>query len=325
MKKKLIGIDIGGTTIKIAFLAWNGEIISKWEIPTDISNKGLRILNDIKESINQKIVDLSMSKTDFHAVGVGVPGPVQLNVGYLPIAVNLGGFGGFNVNDELSALLDLPVITDNDANVAALGEMWMGSGEGSDNVVFLTLGTGVGGGIITNGQIISGFSGAGGEIGHMPIIPALDPLHVTCNCGARGCLETVCSATGIIRIAEYYLGLNVDANSLLLAHNLSAKAIFDAAKQDDPVALKVVDHFAKYLAVALELLTVIVNPEVFVIGGGVSNAGKMLLDAVTKHYGENIFLAATKNVSIVIAKLGNDAGVIGAARHARGIYVNEAE
>ncbi|GBU10962.1 glucokinase [Erysipelotrichaceae bacterium] len=323
MKKRLIGIDVGGTTIKIAFLTWSGEIISKWEIPTNTVNKGENILTDISESIKQKIVDLSMNLADFHAAGVGVPGPVQLNVGYLPEAVNLGGFGGFNVNDTLSVLLGIPVITDNDANVAAIGEMWLGGGGGADNIAFYTLGTGVGGGLITNGQIISGFSGAGGEIGHMPIVTPDDPLYIKCNCKATGCLETVCSATGIVRIGMYYLENNNGHKTCLHRDDLTAKTIFDAAKKDDILALKIVDRFAQYLGKSLELLSVTINPEVFVIGGGVSNAGEILITAVEKYYGTNIFPATTKNVSIVSARLGNDAGVIGAAKHARGVSVYE--
>lgn len=320
MNKKLIGIDIGGTTVKIAFLAWNGDIITKWEIPTRTENKGEHILTDIATSIKAKIAELGLAITDFQGAGVGVPGPVQLNIGYLPIAVNLGGFGDLNINDALGALLGLPVITDNDANVAALGEMWLGSGDGSDNVVVYTLGTGVGGGIIVNGQIISGFSGAGGEVGHMPIVPEGDEFNFACNCGAHGCLETVCSATGVVRVANKLLAKNPDTTSALRQiESLTAKDVFDAAKNDDAIALEVVDIFGRTLAKGMELLSVTVNPSVYVIGGGVSRAGDILIEAVKKHFGSNIFNPAVKNVEIKFAKLGNDAGVIGAARHARGL------
>lgn len=323
VNKRLIGIDIGGTTIKIAFLSWEGEVLAKWEIPTNTANKGASILSDIATSIHEKIAGMGLTIADFKAAGVGVPGPVQLKVGYLPIAVNLGGFGDVNINEELGKLLGIPVITDNDANVAALGEMWLGSADGSDNVVFFTLGTGVGGGIITNGQIISGFSGAGGEIGHMPIVPLDSELCFACNCGAEGCLETVCSATGVVRIAEYYLEKNSEIPTSLTKGNITAKSIFDAAKENDILALQIVDTFGRYLAQSLELLSVVINPEVFVIGGGVSQAGTILIDAIQKYYGTNIFASAVKNVNIVLAKLGNDAGVIGAARHARGLFIYE--
>jgi ROK family protein (putative glucokinase) len=316
MEKKLIGIDIGGTTIKIAILEWEGKIIAKWELPTRTENKGENILTDIVESIETKLTELDLTKADIHAAGVGVPGPVQLNVGYLPIAVNLGGWGDLNINDALSKLLELPVITDNDANVAALGEMWQGSGDGATNVVFITLGTGVGGGIIVDGKIISGCNGAGGEIGHMPIVAETDEHYYQCNCSASGCVETVCSATGIVRIAQKYLAKNL-ATTTLDINTVTSKMVFDAAQENDVVALKVIDTFAKYLAKALNLLSVTVNPKVFVIGGGVSQAGDLLINNIQKYFGENIFPSAVVGVEIKMAVLGNDAGVIGAAKHAK--------
>lgn len=317
MHKKLIGIDIGGTTTKIAFVSWDGQVISQWEIPTRIEQKGRYILSDIATSIEDKLAVLSLSIADFHGAGVGIPGPVQLAVGYLPVAVNLGGFGDINVNDVLSDLLGLPVLTDNDGNVAALGEMWRGCAEGATNIVFFTLGTGVGGGIIVDDHIVSGFSGSGGEVGHMPIIPATDELYFDCNCGAKGCVETVCSATGIVRVAKHYLPRY--PQSVLQQELISVETIFAAAKKQDELALLVVDKLGYYLAKSFELLSVIVNPEMFVIGGGVSKAGAQLLPAITKHYGTNIFPTAIANVELRIATLENNAGVIGAARHARGI------
>ena len=319
MKKKLIGIDLGGTTVKLAILDWEGEILHKWEIPTRIENAGENILPDIAQSINEKLAEFGYEKDEFQGVGVGVPGPVQLQVGYLPIAVNLGGFGDRNINKELGALLELPVITDNDANVAALGEMWKGSGDGADNVVFYTLGTGVGGGIVVNGQIISGFAGAGGEIGHMAIVPETSEFCYHCNCGAQGCVETVCSATGIVRVAKHLLGKSEAPSTLRDIDNFSAKDVFDEARNGDSLALEVVDIFGKTLAKSLELLSVTVNPSIFVLGGGVSRAGEILLEAVKKHYGTNVFVSAHRGVEIRLAVLGNDAGVIGAARHARGL------
>lgn len=323
MKKNLIGIDLGGTTVKIAFLTWDGDIIEKWEIPTRTENNGEHILSDIVASIEEHVANRGISLDDFHAAGVGVPGPVQLNVGYLPVAVNLGGFGDININDTLGQMLNLPVITDNDANVAGVGEMWKGSGDGADNVVFITLGTGVGGGIVTEGHIISGFSGAAGEIGHMPIMDKESPYYYKCNCGASGCVETVCSATGIVRVAKQLLEQPGVSSSLLDATEVSAKKVLDAAKAGDAIALEVVDVFSATLARTMELLSVISNPEIFIIGGGVSKAGDFLIENIMKHYGTNIFPNAVRNVEVKEAKLGNDAGVYGAARHARGIAAHE--
>lgn len=323
MKKKIIGIDIGGTTIKIAFLSWDGTILVKWEIPTRKEEKGRYILEDIAKAIEEKMEHVALTKDDFHAVGVGVPGPVQLQVGYLPIAVNLGGFGDVNINDALGDLLGIPVITDNDANVAALGEMWLGSGEGEPNLVMFTLGTGVGGGIIVNSQIVSGFSGSGGEIGHIPIVEPDDDVYVKCNCGAYGCIETVSSANGVVRVAEYYLAHESTQKSILreeTGKSLTSESIYRAAQLGDTIALKTVHYAAKYLAKAMNILSVTVNPSCFIIGGGVSKSGDFLLHLIQEYYGKNIFSSAVENVDVVIASLGNDAGVIGAAYHARSIH-----
>lgn len=312
--QKIIGIDLGGTTAKVAILSHDGQIETKWEVPTTTEDNGAYILPNLQTSIEAKLAELQLTKADIRAIGMGVPAPVKPN-GEMSVAANLGGFGGFNVAESFSAMMELPVILDNDANIAALGEMWQGGAKGAQNVVMITLGTGVGGGVIADGGIIRGFSGAGGEIGHMPVVCEAD-YTFACGCGKKGCLETISSATGIVRVAKQMLTTHSAPTTLADVQPLTAKAVFDAAKNHDVLALQVVDYFAQTLAKAMGTLSAVTNPEVFVIGGGVSKAGDIIIDTVAKYYYESVFAAATNGVKIELATLGNDAGVIGAAYHA---------
>lgn len=311
-EKVLVGLDIGGTTVKIAFLHMDGEFICKWEIPTDKTNGGVNIVGDIAKAIEEKIASLKLSKAQFVGIGVGAPGPFDLETGLIYNAVNIGW-----KNYPLKALLvektGLPVVADNDANVAALGEMWKGAGNGAKDVVCVTLGTGVGGGVIANGKIIQGIKGAGGEIGHMTAIPY---GGAPCNCGKAGCLETIASATGIARIATERVVVG-EESSLQHVYKengaLTAKDVFDAAYQGDSLANGIVEHIAFHLGLALSHLANSLNPEKIVIGGGVSKAGDILIDAINKHFKEFCFPTVRESTSIAIATLGNDAGVIGGA------------
>ena len=312
--KKIIGIDLGGTTAKLAILTFEGQIETKWEVPTSTAENGEAILPNLQHSIMSKLTELNLTTADIHAIGMGVPAPVKPN-GEMSVAAHLGGFGGFNVAKTFGDMMNLPVILDNDANIAALGEMWQGGAKGAQNVVMVTLGTGVGGGVIADGNIIRGFNGAGGEIGHMPIV-CDENFTFTCGCGKKGCLETVSSATGIVRVAKQMLAEETTPTTLDQFHPLTAKDVFDAAKNHDVLALQVVDYFGQTLAKAMGTLSAVTNPEVFVIGGGVSKAGAIIIDTVGKYYYDSVFKAATSGVKIELATLGNDAGVIGAAYHA---------
>ncbi len=306
--KKLIGIDLGGTTVKIGFLTVEGEIINHWQIPTDTSDAGKNILSDIVKSINEKIVEYGYEKEDFLGAGIGVPGPVT-HSGVLLKAVNLGWQEEVNIEYEFSKMIDMPVRADNDANVATIGEMWQGSGEGARDMIFVTLGTGVGGGVITNGEIVKGANGGGGEIGHI----AVDFEHgEKCNCGKTGCLETLASATGIVRETNKALKNYTGTTILSSYDNLNAKNIFDAAKNDDEFALEMVENLGRSLGFVLANIASTTNPETIVIGGGVSKAGTILTDVIKKHFVKYVF-DSNKNVEFKIAKLENDAGIIGAA------------
>lgn len=307
MKNYCFGIDIGGTTVKCGLFQVSGEVVDKWEIPTRTENNGANILPDVAASIAAKIQERKLDKEEIAGVGVGVPGPVN-EAGEIPCAVNLH-WGYVNLVKELGDLTGLPVKAGNDANVAALGEMWKGGGAGYQNVIMVTLGTGVGGGIIVGGKIVTGSNGAGGEIGHVHVEDAIEDA---CNCGNKGCLEQVASATGIVRLAKEALAAS-DKASILREQEVTAKAVFDAVKAEDELAKEVAERFGKYLGKALAVFAGVVDPQVYVIGGGVSKAGTILLDYIQKYYKEYAF-SACKNAAFALAKLGNDAGIYGAAK-----------
>ena len=300
------GVDLGGTTVKIAYFDETGNMISKWEIPTVTADCGSRILPDIAASIREFREKNGIAAESLLGVGIGVPGPVDAK-GNVNRCVNLG-WGTFNINKELSALTGLPVTAGNDANVAALGEFWKGGGQGCDNMVFVTLGTGVGGGIVIEGKLLHGAHGSGAEIGHMVL--NRDETAV-CGCGKRGCVEQYCSATGIVRMAKLALEASDEDSALRQLSNLTCKDIFDAGKQGDQLALQVLDKYYAYMGEFLADVCCVVNPEVVVLGGGVSKAGNVLLDGLKPYFNKYVFHAAS-NVKFTLAALGNDAGAYGA-------------
>ena len=308
MASYCFGIDIGGTTVKCGLFLTTGELCEKWEIKTRTENGGKAILPDVAAAIQSKMGEKGIAKEQVTGVGVGVPGPV-VKEREVTVAVNLH-WGHTMLADELEALLGgIPVKVGNDANVAALGEMWKGGGEGTKNLIMATLGTGVGGGIIIDGKIITGSHGAGGEIGHACVEPTETE---TCNCGNKGCLEQMASATGIVRLAKRILDENTEV-TVLKKDRISAKSVFDAYKAGDKVAARIVDKFAGYLGNALAIFSCVVDPEIIVIGGGVSKAGQPLIDAVEKYFRRDAFVTC-KDTPIVLAKLDNDAGIYGAAK-----------
>jgi glucokinase len=305
MKKYGFGVDVGGTTVKMGFFETTGALLDKWEIKTNKENNGESILSDIAKAIDNKLAQEGISKNDIQGIGIGVPGPVRSD-GVVNGCVNLG-WGIVNVSEELGSLTGLTVRVGNDANVAALGEMWQGGAKGCKDVILVTLGTGVGGGIIVDGNIVAGHDGAGGEIGHITVNnEEIEP----CNCGQYGCLEQYTSATGIVRMAKRKLAKSAEDTSLRNFAELTAKDIFDEAKAGDAIANELVDEVGKILGSALSNMACVVNPEIIVIGGGVSKAGSILIDTIQKHYVETSFHAC-RNTSFALASLGNDAGMYG--------------
>lgn len=309
MKKYAFGVDIGGTTIKLGLFETKGNVIEMWEIPTRTEENGRFILSDISHAIEKKLQEKKIEKSDVEGIGMGVPGPVT-SEGIVLKCVNLG-WGIFNVASEMKALTGLNTRLGNDANVAALGEMWQGGGKGYKNIVMVTLGTGVGGGVILHGKILDGINGAAGEIGHIPVC---DDEEDFCGCGKKGCLEQYASANGIVRVTKRYLQENKEKKTALDQYKkLTSKIIFDEAKNKDEVALQMVDRTAMLLGKALATISCVVNPEAFVIGGGMAKAGDILLDAIEKYYKKYAFHISRDTV-FKLAELSNDAGIYGAVK-----------
>ena len=314
MSKKIIGIDLGGTSVKFAILTQEGVVQEKWSIKTNILDEGSHIVDDMIESINHRLRLLGLGAEDFIGIGMGSAGVVDREKGTVIGAYNLNWKTLQPVKEKIEKATGISFFIDNDANVAALGERWKGAGENQPDVVFMTLGTGVGGGIVAEGKLLHGVAGAAGELGHITV--DFDQ-PILCTCGKKGCLETVASATGIVnltrRYADEYAG---DAELKQLIDNgedVSAKIVFDLAKAGDELALIVYRNFARYLGIACANIGSILNPSTIVIGGGVSAAGEFLLDGVRKVYEENSFPQVRTSTKLALATLGNDAGVIGAA------------
>ncbi|MBM6948257.1 ROK family glucokinase [Mordavella massiliensis] len=305
--KYCFGVDVGGTTVKMGLFSPKGELFEKWEIRTRTEDEGRNVLPDIAASIRAKMEERGISASDTVGVGMGVPAPVK--DGIVKNTANLG-WGYKNVKKELEELLPgIRARIGNDANVAALGEMWLGAGKGCQDMVMVTLGTGVGGGVICHGNILDGAHGAGGEIGHICV--NYEETQA-CGCGRKGCLEQYASATGIARLARIRLS-KPHGKTLLEGKNISAKTVFDAVKQGDETATEIAEEFGRYLGYALANLAVVADPERIVIGGGVSHAGEALLPFIEKPFREKAFFA-NMDTQIVLATLGNDAGICGAAR-----------
>lgn len=301
------GVDLGGTTVKIAYFDENGTMLDTWEIPTVTAEGGKQILPDIAASINEYRSSHSIPDTSLLGLGIGVPGPVDAS-GMVNRCVNLG-WGVFNICNELGALTGLPVKAGNDANVAAMGEYWKGGGKGCKNMVFVTLGTGVGGGIIIGGRIYDGMRGAGAELGHTLLVMDGEP----CTCGRRGCWEAYSSATALIRQACQAAARHPDSLLARLA-DVNGKTVFDAADRGDETARAVVDRYCDYLGAGLVNIVNALAPEVILIGGGISRQGERLLAPVRRYVERNCFGGKDGAVPVIApAKLGNEAGIIGAA------------
>ncbi|NLJ96031.1 MAG: ROK family glucokinase [Clostridiales bacterium] len=308
MDKYCFGVDIGGTGVKLGLFDANGSLLDKWVFATRKTGDGKDILKDAWDFIVSKLEEKAITKDKILGIGMGIPGPIMDNGDVLELP-NLG-LGYFNIEEEMSKMTGLKVKAGNDANVAALGEQWKGSGKGYNNMVLITLGTGVGGGIIYKGNIIAGSGGAAGEIGHLPVNQG--ELE-RCGCGKCGCLEQYASATGIVRLAKQLVNSNPKASKLADADVITSKLVFDLAKEKDPLAIEVVDEACRYLGIALAGVAQVLDPEAFVIGGGVSKAGDILITYIKKHYTSNV-MNALKDRKFLLASLGNDAGIYGCAR-----------
>ncbi|WP_047980092.1 ROK family glucokinase [Ornithinibacillus contaminans] len=310
-KTVIVGVDIGGTTVKIGFLQNSGDIIEKWEIPTNTANSGLSIVDDIWDAISQKAMALSISQAHILGIGVGAPGFIDSKTGYVYEAVNIG-WKDVELAEQLSSKSGLPVFVENDANIAVLGENWLGAGKNSEDVIAITLGTGVGGGIIAGGKILNGVNGTAGEIGHITV----DPNGYSCNCGRKGCLETLASATGFVRQAMNIIDTNTSsklAERYRKNGTVTAKDIFELAQQGDMDSRGIITHTAEVIGLAISNLTMTLNPSKVLVGGGVSKAGDQLLEPIKQAFKKYALPRTFEACEVRIAELGNDAGIIGAA------------
>lgn len=306
----IFGVDVGGTSVKIGLFTGEGELQEKWSIPTNTDNDGVSILPDIAASIEEKITEKGLSYSDILGVGLGLPGPVD-EKGVIRRAVNLHWHDTFNVEERLMSCFkeDIRVKAGNDANVAALGEAWMGAGKGYKNIVMVTLGTGIGGGVIINGKMVTGTTGAAGEIGHT--YTGTD-TEEPCNCGNRGCLEQFASATGIVRLLKKEMEKNPDEKTEMNERPINAKEMWEAVKNKDPLATRVAGQFGQYLGTGLSVVAGVLNPEIIIIGGGVSMSGDVIMPFITENYKKHVFHASA-DTKFVRATLGNDGGIYGAA------------
>ena len=309
--KYIYGVDLGGTTVKMGLFDGEGkELLEKWEIPTRKEESGAYILPDIAKAIQDKNEEKKISVEDIVGIGMGVPGPITEDGRVLKCA-NLG-WGIFSVSEELGRMTGVSrICVGNDANVAALGEQWRGGGRGFESIVMVTLGTGVGGGIILHGQILTGSNGAAGEIGHITVNPKESRV---CGCGKKGCLEQYSSATGITRMSKEALeNSTVDSELRRYDHPITGLELFQAYKNDDALAKEIVDTFSDYLGMGLAHVAAVVDPQAFVIGGGVSKNGQIVIDVIQEKYEQDVMFAL-KGKQFRLAELGNDAGMYGACR-----------
>lgn len=306
MKTYAFGIDLGGTTVKLGLFKTSGELVEKWEIPSRTENHGEHLLPDIAGALLDKLAERNIPVSEVEGAGMGVPGAV-LRDSYVKPCVNLDQWGGFDVAAEMEKLCGFTVKILNDANAAALGEMGHGSGKGYKNMVFVTLGTGVGGGIVVDGKLLAGVHGAGGEIGHIKVVEGSDRV---CGCGKTGCLEQYASATGIVKSAKELLADPGVETALRQYDPLTCKDIFDCAAKGDKTAIQLADEMCRLLGKALASVSCVCDPEVIVVGGGVARAGQPLLDGIQKAFRQYAFPAA-EDTAFALASLGNDAGICG--------------
>lgn len=308
-EKIYIGVDLGGTAVKVGICNEEGQLLHTYEGPTEVDKGADTVVANIEKYVRRVVEESPFAWEQVAGVGAGVAGFTNVREGIIILAPNVG-LKDLPIRDILEERLGKPIKIDNDANVAALGEAWGGAGKGIDNCVCYTLGTGVGGGIIINGKIYQGFSGMAGELGHMSVVPDLEAIG--CGCGQMGCLETVSSATGIIRMAKDAVARG-DRTSLAHVENIMAKDVFDAAKAGDEAAIRIVNRAAFYLGKSMAAVAVVLNPELFIIGGGVSKAGDILFNEVRSVFAKLTPEPVQRGMQIVPATLGNDAGMVGAA------------
>lgn len=316
--KVFIGVDVGGTTTKFGIFSNQLEMIQKWSIKTRLSEQGNYIVPDIAAQITEVLKEKNIKASEIQGIGIGIPGPVDED-GYVSKCVNLH-WNKFHVINEMKRYFkECLVVAENDANIAALGEYFKGKGKGYNSLMLVTLGTGVGGGIIINGKIWSGCHSLAGEIGHIMVREGENEF---CNCGGRGCIDQYASATGIEREMRHLLSTGK------ITDYPETKAICEAAKTGDELARRCLRRCMEALGKGLACVSHILDPEIYLIGGGVSKAGGIIVDYIQSGYKRYMYLGG-KETKIDIAGLGNDAGITGAAclaaQKKRGTYEKKSD
>lgn len=308
--KYAVGVDVGGTFIKFGLVNEEGVIVAKDKIPTRKEDVDPMLYYDIRDAVYAILDKAGVDRSDCLGIGIGLPG-VVLSDGQMLGLTNIN-IGAVNIVKIMEEITGMHVRAANDANLAALGEMWVGGGRGYKDIVLLTLGTGLGGGVVVNGEVLFGTNGAGGEIGHLPIVEPEDEPE-SCGCGKHGCLEQYASATGMVRMARRVLAANDKPSALRDMEDLSAKNIKAAAREGDELAVEVIERVGKILGKGLAMVACVTNPQAFILGGGVAQEGEIVAETTKKYFQKYCYFPA-KDTPIVLATLGNDAGLIGAAR-----------
>lgn len=316
MSDKIIAIDLGGTSAKMAIITREGEIQDKWTINTPIHDEGSHIVPNIIESIKKQLTRYQLTTDDFIGIGMGTPGAVDVTNKTVIGAYNLNWKTRQYIGEAFAEAFDLPFFIDNDANVAALGEQWRGAGDQEPDVVMVTLGTGVGAGVVVDGHLVHGKNNAAGEFGHVTI--ETGPEAIDCTCGKKGCLETLSSATGVMHLTRRY-AREYEGDSTIKAkiddgQPLNSVDVFNAAKEGDTLGVKIVDAFSQALGLGISHLGNILNPARIILGGGVANAGEFLRKQVEAYFQQYTYPQINEKTKVVLAILGNDAGVLGAAQ-----------
>ena len=309
--KHYLGIDIGGTAVKLGIVNEAGAVLAKAEESVSFDGYRTPILTTVLKAAQAFLAAQSVPAESLAGIGVSATGQIDSRKGI--VAGTCGNFPNYinsPIQAELERLFGLPVTVANDANCMTLGEVWVGGAKGYTDVIGVTLGTGVGGGVIVNGKVIDGAHGAGGEIGHITVNP-----HETavCGCGKHGCLEQYSSATGVVRCMKKLLDENPDTPCTLRGTDFAAKDVFDAARAGDALAAREVDEMTDILGMALASIASTTDPEMFMVGGGVARAGDVLFNPLREHFKTYAF-SSCRETPIVAATLGNDAGIYGAVR-----------
>ena len=311
---KRIGIDVGGTNVKIALVDDNGKIIYSNSVPTYAKMGYEYTVNNIKQAIKDLMKETNTTPSDIEGIGFDFPGQVDCKTGVVKLAPNIPGWVNVPIAQMIEDEFHIPTRIDNDVRCAALGELKFGAGKGCENFICITVGTGIGSGIVINGKVVRGATNAAGELGHIKLQMNGGPI---CGCGDTGCLEAFASGPAIVAMAQEYIkgGKSTKFREMAAAEGgeITPYMVAKAAEEGDPVAKRIFEIVGEYIGIGLTSVINLLNPEKVIIGGGVAESGELLLAPIRKTIKERAMVVAGNAVEIVPAQLGNSAGVIGAS------------